>query len=71
MYFNTISRTGAVPGVNILTSAESIARAFLQQAVDHDLRLTAFSFMLRLPYREAMSEYRSLILRLHIEVRLR
>ncbi|RTQ04850.1 inovirus Gp2 family protein [Enterobacter sp. WCHEn045836] len=43
-------------------------RAFLQQAVDHYPRLVAFSFTLKLPYREAMSEYRSLILRFHTEV---
>lgn len=43
-------------------------RAFLQQAVDHYPRLAAFSFTLKLPYREAMSEYRSLTLRLHTEV---
>lgn len=43
-------------------------RAFLQQAVDHYPRLAAFSFTLKLPYRETMSEYRSLILRFHTEV---
>ena len=43
-------------------------RAFLQQAVDHYPRLAAFSFTLKLPYREVMSEYRSLILRFHTEV---
>ena len=31
-------------------------RAFLQQAVDHYPRLAAFSFTLKLPYREVMSE---------------
>lgn len=43
-------------------------RAFLQQAVDHYPRLAAFSLTLKLPYCEAMSEYRSLILRFHTEV---
>lgn len=43
-------------------------RAFLQQAVDHYPRLAAFSLTLKLPYGEAMSEYRSLILRFHTEV---
>lgn len=43
-------------------------RAFLQQAVDHYPRLVAFSFTLKLPYRETMSDYRSLILRFHTEV---
>lgn len=43
-------------------------RAFLQQAVDHYPRLAAFSFMLGLPHRETMNEYRSLILRFHTEV---
>ncbi|NIH90584.1 hypothetical protein FHW31_001987 [Enterobacter asburiae] len=43
-------------------------RAFLQQAVDHYPRLAAFSLTLKLPYREVMSEYRSLILRFHTEV---
>jgi hypothetical protein len=50
-------------------SADAVStRAFLQQAVDHYPRLAAFSFTLALPYREAMSEYRSLILRFHSEV---
>ncbi|MGQ3660662.1 hypothetical protein [Citrobacter braakii] len=50
-------------------SADAVStRAFLQQAVDHYPRLAAFSFTLKLPYREAMSEYRSLILRFHTEV---
>nr|WP_240132926.1 DUF3296 domain-containing protein [Enterobacter hormaechei] len=40
----------------------------MQQAVDHYPRLAAFSFTLKLPYREAMSEHRSLILRFHTEV---
>ncbi|MGC6031622.1 DUF3296 domain-containing protein [Enterobacter kobei] len=44
------------------------ARTFLQQAVDHYPRLVAFSFSLVLPYRETMTEYRSLILRFHTEV---
>ena len=43
-------------------------RDFLQQAVDHYPRLAALSFTLALPYREAMNEYRSLILRFHTEV---
>lgn len=43
-------------------------RAFLQQAVDHYPRLVAFSFTLKLPYREALNEYRALILRFHTEV---
>ncbi|EPA7335172.1 inovirus-type Gp2 protein [Escherichia coli O13,129, 135:H26] len=42
--------------------------AFLQQAVDHYPRLVAFSFTLKLPYRETMNEYRSLILRFHTEI---
>ncbi|ECN8823169.1 DUF3296 domain-containing protein [Salmonella enterica subsp. enterica serovar Newport] len=46
-------------------------RAFLQQAVDHYPRLAAFSFTLKLPYRETMSDYRSLILHFHTEVWLR
>ncbi|EGS1688177.1 inovirus-type Gp2 protein [Enterobacter cloacae subsp. cloacae] len=50
-------------------SADAVStRAFLQQAVDHYPRLAAFSFTLKLPYRETMSEYRSLILRFHTEV---
>ncbi|MBK4716197.1 MULTISPECIES: YagK/YfjJ domain-containing protein [Tenebrionibacter/Tenebrionicola group] len=50
-------------------SADAVStRAFLQQAVDHYPRLAAFCFTLKLPYREAMSEYRSLILRFHTEV---
>ncbi|CNJ36091.1 DUF3296 domain-containing protein [Yersinia frederiksenii] len=43
-------------------------RAFLQQAVDHYPRLVAFSFTLKLPYHEALNEYRALILRFHTEV---
>ncbi|MCU6244104.1 DUF3296 domain-containing protein [Enterobacter asburiae] len=43
-------------------------RIFLQRAVDHYPRLVAFSFTLVLPYRETMTEYRSLILRFHTEV---
>lgn len=43
-------------------------RVFLQQAVDHYPRLAAFSFTLRLPYRESIADYRSLILRFHTEV---
>lgn len=68
MYFNTIfgSETGRTR-----SSAASNARTFRQQAIDYDLQLTAFSLILKLPYCEAMSEYRSLILRLHTEVRLR
>ena len=46
-------------------------RAFLQQAVDHYPRLVAFSFTLKLPYRETMNEYRSLIMRFHTEIRQR
>lgn len=50
-------------------SADAVStRAFLQQAVDHYPRLAAFSFTLKLPYRETMSEYRSFILRFHTEV---
>lgn len=50
-------------------SADAIStRAFLQQAVDHYPRLAVFSLTLKLPYREAMSEYRSLILHFHTEV---
>ncbi|MBD8109264.1 MULTISPECIES: inovirus-type Gp2 protein [Erwiniaceae] len=55
-----------VSGSNTAVAANT--RAFLQQAVDHYPRLAAFSFTLKLPYREAMSEYRSLILRFHTEV---
>lgn len=44
------------------------ARTFLQQAVDHYPRLVAFSFSLVLPYRDTITEYRSLILRFHTEV---
>lgn len=43
-------------------------RAVLQQAVDHYPRLAAFSFTLRLPCRESMMDYRSLILRFHTDV---
>ena len=43
-------------------------RVFLQQAVDHYPRLAAFCFTLALPYRESMTDYRSLILRFHTEV---
>lgn len=43
-------------------------RTFLQQAVDHYPRLVAFSLTLVLPYRETMTEYRSLILRFHTDV---
>ena len=43
-------------------------RVFLQQAVDHYPRLAAFSFMLKLPYRETMTDSRALILRFHTEV---
>ena len=50
------------------TAGTANIRAFLQQAVDHDPRLVAFSFTLKLPYRETMSDYRSLILRFHTEV---
>ncbi|HHW7268025.1 hypothetical protein [Salmonella enterica] len=50
-------------------SANAVSiRAFLQQAVDHYPRLMTFSFTLILPYCEAMSEYRSLILCFHTEV---
>jgi hypothetical protein len=53
-------------------SADAVSiRAFLQQAVEHYPRLVAFSFSLKLPYRETMNEYRSLILRFHTEVWLR
>lgn len=41
------------------TAGTANIRAFLQQAVDHYPRLVAFSFTLKLPYREVMSEYRS------------
>lgn len=50
------------------TAGTANIRAFLQQAVDHYPRLVAFSFTLKLPYRETMSDYRSLILRFHTEV---
>nr|WP_283246952.1 inovirus-type Gp2 protein [Serratia marcescens] len=40
----------------------------MQQAVDHYPRLVVFSFTLALPYRETMTDYRSLILRFHTEV---
>jgi len=53
-------------GGNIAGAAST--RTFLQQAVDHYPRLAAFSFTLKLPYREIMNEYRSLILRFHTEV---
>lgn len=46
----------------------SSGAVFLQQAVDHYPRQTAFSFTLALLYREVMSEYRSLILRFRTEV---
>ncbi|MCU6209143.1 YagK/YfjJ domain-containing protein [Enterobacter cloacae] len=50
------------------TADAANTRAFLQQAVDHYPRLVAFSFTLKLPYRETQNEYRSLILRFHTEV---
>lgn len=50
------------------TAGTANIRAFLQQAVDHYPRLVAFSFTLKLPYRETMSDYRLLILRFHTEV---
>lgn len=50
------------------TADAANTRAFLQQAVDHYPQLVAFSFTLKLLYREALSECRSLILRFHIEV---
>ncbi len=50
------------------TADAANTRAFLQQAVDHYLRLVAFSFTLKLPYRETLNEYRSLTLRFHTEV---
>ncbi|MCS4267732.1 DUF3296 domain-containing protein [Serratia sp. BIGb0163] len=43
-------------------------RAVLQQAVDHYPRLAAFSFTLVLPYRETMTDYRTLKLRFQAEV---
>lgn len=43
-------------------------RAFLQQAVDHYPRLAVFGFILRLPCRENLADYQSLILRFHAEV---
>ena len=43
-------------------------RAFLQQAVDHYPRLAAFGFTLRLPCRENLADYQSLILRFDTEV---
>lgn len=43
-------------------------RAFLQQAVDHYPRLAAFGFTLRLPCRENLADYQSLMLRFHTEV---
>lgn len=55
--------------VSDAVSADAFStRAFLQQAVDHYPRLAVFSLTLELPYRETMSEYRSLILRFHTEV---
>ncbi|GLH25597.1 hypothetical protein ENT52713_29930 [Enterobacter sp. 200527-13] len=57
--------TGATAG-NASNAANT--RTFLQQAVDYYPRLVAFSFTLVLPYRETMTEYRSLILRFHSEV---
>ena len=57
--------TGTVAG-NAVDATH--VRAFLQQAVDHYPRLVAFSFTLVLPYRESMTDYRSLILRFHTEV---
>lgn len=50
------------------TSETANTHAFLQQAIDHYPRLAAFGLTLKLPYREVMSEYRSLILRFHTEV---
>ena len=50
------------------TADAANTRNFLQQAVDNCPRLAAFSFTLKLPYRETTSEYRSLILRFHTEV---
>ena len=43
-------------------------RAFLQQAVDHYPRLAAFGFTLKLPYRENLADYPSLMSRFHTEV---
>ncbi|HHA1921849.1 TPA: DUF3296 domain-containing protein [Enterobacter ludwigii] len=56
--FSAADRTAV--GVNL--------RAFLQQAVDHYPRLAAFSFTLELPCREALNDYRSLIMCFHTEV---
>ena len=56
----------AAPGGNPVDADNT--RAFLQQAVDHYPRLAAFSFTLKLPYRETLNEYRSLILLFHTEV---
>lgn len=61
---NNYSRVAS--GGNTADAANT--HAFLQQAVDHYPRLVAFSFTLKLPYRETMSDYRSLILRFHTEV---
>ncbi|HFZ1005372.1 TPA: DUF3296 domain-containing protein [Klebsiella aerogenes] len=55
--------------VSDAVSADAVStRAFLQQAVDHYPRLAAFSFMLKLPYRETLADYRSLLQRFHTEV---
>jgi len=60
------------PSYTNASGADSVGavstRAFLQQAVDHYPRLAAFCFMLDLPYRETINEYRALILRFHTEV---
>lgn len=59
-FYTNISGAGSADAVS--------TRAFLQQAVDHYPRLAVFSFTLKLPYRETLNDYRSLILRFHTEV---
>lgn len=57
--------TGETAG---MASDAANTRAFLQQAVDHYPRLAAFGFTLRLPCRENLADYQSLMLRFHTEV---
>lgn len=59
------THSGAEAG-NAVDAANT--RAVLQQAVDQYPRLAAFSFTLVLPYRETMTDYRTLILRFQAEV---
>ncbi len=58
------------PSTTTAGNAADVAhvRAFLQQAVDHYPRLAAFGFTLRLPCRENLADYQSLMLRFHTEV---